>query len=269
VNLPGISFLPASHSRHRSPGVSFLPAWVFLLVLLSSCVRESPAESEPLSHKDTTIRIGYSTPDSSGADLVFPRFRGGDSAVTHKLNDSIIRFCCAALGKPGTSIADAGKVFVDEYENYLKETRELAGEDSTISFSPMPWTLEIRAAVECIDSIICIRIDEYNYFGGAHPNSSTTFINFDIVSKTFVDVEKEIIDIDNFTSSAEAVFRSTRGLGITDDFAENGFYFPDGFVLPQAIGLTKDSAVLVYDAYEVAPYVMGPTEFTLARPKLK
>ena len=62
-------------------------------------------------------------------------------------------------------------------------------------------------------------------------------------------------------SGSKRAFRRARRLGPREDLAKAGFQFPGGaFALTVNAGLTRAGLVLHYNAYEVAPYVMGPTE---------
>jgi hypothetical protein len=52
-------------------------------------------------------------------------------------------------------------------------------------------------------------------------------------------------------------------------FADAGFYINDGdFVLNDNIGITEDAVIVHFNAYEIAPYSLGPTTIELKREKI-
>ena len=293
-NNGSLKRLPFLFVVNFSPGVYYTrhltrrllhPAWIALVILAVSCTPPEQRVIEALGYSDTTIHIRAadcpgSLDNCTGADITIPVFKGGDSGVAQTINDSLVRWCTNMLGgssinanEAGTSsssitdaaksITDAGKVFLDEYTAYKTE-------NANETFGPMlMWYINVEASVLTIDSLICIRMDEDNFLGGAHPNASSSFITYDTRNRRFVKVDSLITDIETFTRAAEAEFRKTRELAPTADYAAEGYWFPEGFTLPDHIGLTKDSAILHYNSYDVAPYVMGPTEFAVKRPRLK
>ena len=58
----------------------------------------------------------------------------------------------------------------------------------------------------------------------------------------------------------EQKFRKVYELADTASWQNNGFWFDDGFKLPQNMALTPDGLYLIYNQYEVAPYAVGTTE---------
>ena len=62
----------------------------------------------------------------------------------------------------------------------------------------------------------------------------------------------------------ERAFREARQLAEHSSLEEDGFTFANNaFVLNDNYGVNKDGLSFIFNSYEVAPYVMGPTEFTI------
>lgn len=129
------------------------------------------------------------------------------------------------------------------------------------------WTLDREASVVFASSaVICIAFTEVSYTGGAHPNSSKKFANFDASTGMKIglgDILKDGYGND-LAAAAEARFREARGIEPGESLNEDGFWFADdAFVLNDNFGITGQGLVFHFEPYEIAPYAMGPTEFTI------
>ena len=105
---------------------------------------------------------------------------------------------------------------------------------------------------------------------GAHSNTQVAFILANARTGERVGLAELAADPEAFHAAAEKEFRRSAGMTDNDnDYATKGYWFNDNqFVLPENIGLTPDSVVLYYNAYEIAPYSMGPTTIMLPRTAL-
>lgn len=113
------------------------------------------------------------------------------------------------------------------------------------------------------------------YLGGAHGFSEEQIFVFDGRSGKALSWDdilspgsKEI-----FLKAAEAEFRRARDLKPTETLEEAGFTFENNtFWLSDNFAVTDKGISLHYNPYEVGPYVMGATDFTVpmdvARPAL-
>lgn len=127
------------------------------------------------------------------------------------------------------------------------------------------WSVEITAsAIASTPTVATIDITEFAYTGGAHPNTRRRLVSFDVQSGQLLGIEDLTTDIDTLTSITERQFRVDQGLGPDDDLEAAGFWFPEGgFTLPDNLGVTADGLIFHWDAYEIAPYSMGPIEVTV------
>jgi len=111
-------------------------------------------------------------------------------------------------------------------------------------------------------SLLCIVIDGEEFRGGAHPNSTRTYLN--LRPRTGAEVTlKELLNdgaLPALTAATEKQFRAERAIAPTQKFSEAGFQFPDDkFTLSAQWSVVPKGLVFHYNAYEVAPYVVGPT----------
>ncbi len=101
------------------------------------------------------------------------------------------------------------------------------------------------------------------YTGGAHPNSS--LVN-GVYSKDgahklkLTDVTSDVL---KFNMIAEKHFRKARGIGKNQDLKAD-FWFEHGFfACNDNFKFDSNGITFTFNAYEVAPYYLGPTEFTV------
>lgn len=198
---------------------------------------------------------------------IYPTAMGGSEAARRKLNEhfeqqlrrSLAIFSVEEDQVPATldSIA-AG--FLHEYE--------LAQVD--YPDGGMPWMVETISKI-LYDSpkFVTIELDNYSYAGGAHPNFYVSLLNYDATTGEPLKITDLITDTLQLAKLAEARFREVRELGQDENLNEAGFFWGETFILPENIGIKGDSLYLFYNPYEIAPYALGPTDFSLPFDQLK
>lgn len=152
--------------------------------------------------------------------------------------------------------------FIDGFSDYKEQFPEVSGD----------WEIEVKSEVTYLsDSLISIFFEYYEFTGGAHPNSTVSFLNFDGISGEVMDGQELIPDQNKLMELAEEAFRRHHQLGENQDLRENNqFFIPDtGFFLPQAMGFKDEKFWLIYSPYEIGPYVMGYTELSFDLQNLK
>jgi len=138
--------------------------------------------------------------------------------------------------------------------------------------SPGVWSEEINVVLTYeSDSTLSFHFSEFNFSGGAHPNSSVYYMNFDKQSGEFLSVDRVILDENKMRTLAEKAFRKYHevpdSLALKDD---DRFFLPEiGFFLPNAMGYEDDKFVVSYIPYEIGPYVMGYTDLKFDLKDLK
>jgi hypothetical protein len=186
-------------------------------------------------------------------------------------------------GEAGMSINDAvkkqlmayfysdsvGATLERQVESYLKSFKEAKTE-----FPEMPggWEMEVEAAIS-FDSLntLSIFFEEFNFSGGAHPNSSNHFLNFERTSGQLLAADQLILDQVKMKELAESAFRKYHEVEDDVNLADDGrFFIPEtGFFLPNAMGFKGKKFHLIYIPYEIGPYVLGYTELEFPLEELK
>jgi hypothetical protein len=200
-------------------------------------------------------------------EVNYPEFSGLDSVVTKKIAHKIDSVVTEGYseGLPQT-FRETAPVFIQQYEDYKTE----AGE----SESPgQGWSFHAGIKVEVLsDTLISLSVIRDDYAGGAHPNSSTVYLNIDPQNGrdvTLVNIFKPGFQ-DVLAKLGEKAFRKAHELSDTASLQGNDFEFENNqFQLTKNYGFTKAGVVFYYNSYEVAPYAMGPTEILIPYEEMK
>ena len=140
------------------------------------------------------------------------------------------------------------------------------------------YDLSSTLALGMNDKIWNYSLTDFQYTGGAHPNTMNTLINIvagtgRVLTKKDVftaEAEKAILPlvIDELVKEAKVRFE-TDTITCLDGLHEVGvFDFSDPF-LPENFLLGKDKVTFYYNRYEIAGYAAGPFEVTLPLEKIK
>ncbi|WP_075349742.1 PdaC/SigV domain-containing protein [Algoriphagus marinus] len=157
----------------------------------------------------------------------------------------------------------------EQADSYLESFRE-----TKTDFPDMPggWAIEVEAAIS-FDSLntLTVFFTEYNYSGGAHPNSSNYFMNFDRSTGEFLSIDRLILNQDKMKEIAEMAFREFHEVDPEKSLEADGrFFLPEtGFFLPNAMGFKDGKFHLIYIPYEIGSYAMGYTELEFSLEELQ
>ena len=97
----------------------------------------------------------------------------------------------------------------------------------------------------------------------AHPLFDTTYLNSDTRTGEALSLNSILKDgaLPRLNAIGLVYFRKARGLAPADDLIEAGFNFSDDtFELNENFGVADNALIFHFNAYEVAPYALGPTD---------
>ena len=245
-------------------------------LLLSSCDFDGSTPDEPpiITYHDSTIVERNEGCDPTDDDAVccvveiqLPVFVSERTEVVEKLNRTTREYFVGILASESEdkesmpSIKDAAQTLMDDFRKEREEFPMVSVGYEVIG----------TAEVLTLDSLVCIGFDSYSFLGGAHGNSDVRYALFKTATGDSVSVLDLVSDPSEFKEQAEEAFRVAANIAPDqDDYAAEGYWFEDNqFSLPEHIGLTSDSVHLHYNQYDIAPYSLGPTHFTLPRTVLK
>jgi len=160
--------------------------------------------------------------------------------------------------KSNGSIENLYKSLFKEYETFKKETPDWN----------LGYALDINADVIFNSSkFLTVSINQYSFFGGAHPNTFSRDFVFD--SQTGKVLGLKDLFASGFNSKLNKLidkkFRETYKLKPNESLnGENGMLFENFINYNDNFSLTKKGISFYYNPYEIAPYAVGPIilEFT-------
>lgn len=198
----------------------------------------------------------------------YPVITGGVRLpVRDGLNGSLVRLvargsridCAESVAVPETLEAAAAE-FLDLWRAAVAELpREAMG--------PAAWSDERRMDVIYADPrVLSVELALFSYTAGAHPSSFTALASYDLATGEPI----ELADLlapgaeARLAELGERAFRSARQVGADVTLEAAGFWFEDDrFELNDNFAVTGGGLTFLYNPYEVAPHVMGPTRITL------
>ena len=190
--------------------------------------------------KDTILTVNFTYP-------VFPE-SGEYAEIGHKLN-TFIR--SAVFGGNGDG------------ESIFSSLRETAAEMEDSAYFMGPWSYEVQLNPEFQEgNVASFRYLQYEYLGGAHPNSLEGGMNLNLA--TGDEISEDDIFIpgtkDALNKMGEAIVRADREISPETSLSDYGYWFEDNkFVLNSNCIITGDGIEYIFNPYEVGPYVLGVT----------
>ncbi|GAB5466817.1 MAG: hypothetical protein Kapaf2KO_22530 [Candidatus Kapaibacteriales bacterium] len=249
----------------RMNEMSYFPNWCDTSSM--SCVTLSASYPEFYLHEK-----GYSGEPSSPL--------GRKESVAEVVNREVLEFVTGGefLGK---NILTPKAAFDSLYSIYKIDSIEFG----TLG----AYALEYNVKVETDKyGILTISKNSYSYMGGAHPNHSTVYSNYDLYTGNRIilnDILKDSTDKVRFSSIAAKILadslrREMSGYIDLDD-ADNlkmsdveiiknaGYYIGDTFELNENFKVSRSGITFLYNPYEIAPYVFGYTKIHIPYTTLK
>jgi len=173
--------------------------------------------------------------------------------VRNKINQTIVN---DLLGSKQTSLEAWGVVFLKDYDSF----------DKSNTGAPA-WSHSSRAFIDFInDEILGLVIHSQGYMGGAHGYSHTEFRNYDLKTGQRVilsDLFKPGFE-KALNQEAEKAFRAQKGLGRWESLEKAGYEFKQNkFAVNNNVLMTPKGLTFYFNDYEIAPYVMGPTQVSV------
>ncbi len=220
-----------------------------------------PVIPHPAWSPRAAMRFAVAGEDTTRIALEYPDFLG---APTPEALDSLRR---------AVSEITLARSWGDPAGRYADTTSALEGfiaawVDARAANRREPtWTFERRTSVAGDTlRLVTLRTEEFAFTGGAHPNSNVTYRVLDVFTGRTLgfDALFRAEALDSLSRAIEPAFRRARGLPPDSSLAEAGFWFENGaFRAPRNVGVVANGVTFRFNAYEVAPYASGPTEFTV------
>lgn len=192
--------------------------------------------------------------------ISYPVFSGGDSLSTQALNKSVQGYLLSAVGGNSElpfkqALDSAGLQFIQMYLDDVKDIPEMPGGYST----------EITHKVSLLNAkVVTIALDGYSFTGGAHPNPFGLLVSYDL-SKGAKPLE--ILDLVSDTNALRPIletgYKLSKGLKASDPLDQVIYSEIKQLTMPVNVGVAAEGIRFFYNAYEVAPYAVGPSDILL------
>ena len=227
------------------------------------CFACRPEEVEPIEEKpyhfvEFIRHAGECDGDSTNCAVFkafYPQYDSADAGIRTRINNSILEAVIKSISDGqggGTSLQDLAQDFFKDYNEY-----------SSGPFS-MPWEMECNGTVLFLsDRIFSLQISNYKFTGGAHPNTITSMLNYDLEKGSTIQLSDLVIDWQNFNHIAEKYFRRSKDMDAQLPLENSGYFWGEDFKLSNNFAITEAGILLYYNTYEIAPYVGGITSFVI------
>jgi hypothetical protein len=175
--------------------------------------------------------------------------------IKDKLNSLITGGIITAYEMPDKNLNNPQLMmdtYIKDFEAFKKKSPQAAGE----------WTVDFDARVYAeTDKILSLAFENSSFLGGAHPS---VFMAYRNVSKETGDtISLSGLFGNGFEDKLNAMidkkYREMRGLKPGDNLREKGDLFNSEIKFNYNFAVTADKGIeFYYNAYEIAPYVVGP-----------
>ena len=235
----------------------------FLSVILLSCAPDKSSEESNLNSTTKRFSKEFCVAESCAeVKFTWPEFE--ESEIGNQLNQSVRDQLLTYfyVDSVATTMEEQATIYLNSFKETITDFPDMPG----------GWAIEVNAEVS-FDSLntLSIFFAEYNFSGGAHPNLSNYFMNFDRANGEFLSIDRLILDQVSMLALAEKAFREFHEVDQNTTIeADDRFFLPKtGFFLPNAMGFKGDKFQLIYIPYEIGPYAMGYTELEFPLDKLE
>lgn len=240
---------------------------VFIAVLYLQCTPNSEKKPTITSTKVESSQyskrhcINESTDLCAEFNVSYPIFSGGDTATTNALNRSVQQYLLSAVGGNGQlpfvqSLDSAAWHFVQSFLNEQKENPE----------REIGYAIEIKDSVPFLNAkVATVQLDGYSFTGGAHPSPFGILVSYDLRKKASpLGLADMVTDTNALRPLLEKAYKLSKGLQADSPLSEATYPDMERLPMPANVGLVAQGIRFYYNAYEVAPYVMGDADLLLS-----
>jgi Deacetylase PdaC/Protein of unknown function (DUF3298) len=203
--------------------------------------------------------------DSSCLSILFsyPVLSGGNAGVTEAINTALQKTISSYIawdtvyGLPlDSALYHGAKRLSAGFADYRREGPALA-----------TWEMETKAkTIYQSSKLISFEITGYTGMGGAHPNTSTELLTFDLSNGKPISVAAMLKDSSIVLPLLEAYFRESKEIPKDQSTLEH--LLVPKFPMPANAAIVKEGIRFFYNPYEIAAYVYGPTDVLLSWDRL-
>jgi len=184
--------------------------------------------------------------------------QASSAAVKDSLNKIVVGYINAPVFEEKTkTLEELAQSLINDYKKQKKE------------FPDFPAGYELERIVEVPyinDKLVCVKFNEYSFFGGAHPNSVMLYTNIELQTGRTIKLDELFIAgyKDELNKIAEKHFRKERGLKPEENLENAGFWFKENkFSVNENFAITKSGLSFFFNDYEITSHAAGPTSIEI------
>ncbi len=234
---------------------------IFLSLFIAIPLLTLGQKTDSLSYKITDFKLsikGDQEEASQPIELSVSSIHFTDtikgSSVNKLINNKLYSYNNDSLNCNGFAFAAS---FLANYSDFLKDFPD----------NPMSWSIDRKVMViyNSLD-LLTLEFFEFSYEGGAHPNTTYTLMMIDPQDAKEIHLEDILIpgSYQPLVKLCERYLRLSRNIPGKMNLEEEGFWLDKGALpLAENIALSSKGLRVIYNSYEIAPYAMGQSDFTI------
>jgi hypothetical protein len=196
----------------------------------------------------------------------YPKLVGGNETVISKINAQIEQMVKDQTFSMNDTVQTTKTATIESLaEGFVREFEDLAAENEDRPL--LSWDYDGSGDTLFISSkVISIYYQVYSFTGGAHGNSSITYMNFNAQTGDLLKLTDMVSDTIALKKMAELKFEKTqKEFAKENDFEydRTSYFWENPFYLPANIAVTKTGLLFMYNPYEAAAYALGFISFEL------
>jgi hypothetical protein len=242
--------------------------WIMGSLLMMQCApseESRKAQVDSLAYQYDTLTRTFESCLPETDTCTYVRFVFPTISVTGHLADSIQHmlqvFFNDGEGRP-QPLDSIQQKLIGEYRAFRNES----------AHRPSRWNWDAHASVVSQNkSWIQFELYTGGYTGGAHDFGSVEYRILDKSTGRRLGLSDffDPVKMPKLTQLGETEFCRVRQIPPHQSLEDAGFEFDSGrFVLPENFLILPDGIHFLYNAYEIGPYVLGETQFTLPANKV-
>lgn len=196
-------------------------------------------------------------------NYTYPVFTGGTpgqaDAMNAEIEKSVLGFAFpeAAPEIPFLAALDtAAARLINEYKTMYTE--------NPLTFD-QSWSNELSSfVVVSTPKIITINMYNTSYLGGAHPNTFAQPATYDLATAKLLLPNQMVNDTTALLALLESAYKKQKGLSEKDNIKSLLLEGIERLPMPQHAAILPTGISFYYNAYEVAPYAVGPANIILS-----
>jgi hypothetical protein len=191
-------------------------------------------------------------------NIKYPVFAGGDVAAA--VNKSVQDYLLSAVGGDAkfafeVALDSAYTRFEQMYEQDRKDIPEIA----------MGYSTQISCAVSYLNKkVATVQMEGYSFTGGAHGNPFGSITSYDLKNNGKpLGIKDFVQDTNAVRPLLETAYKISKGLKASDPLTDVTYPEMTQLPMPANVGVAAEGIRFYYNAYEVAPYAVGPADIVL------